>query len=575
MIISETIIINKPTGKYFKYYKNLGYDLTKDQIEIDINHLSLGSKYKIEAKCHYCGLVKKIDYNSYNKSTNNNRSHYCCKNCGKIKHKETYLEKYGVENPFQLEEVKEKIKKTNLERYGVDSYTKTNEYREKSKETSLNNWGFENPSQSTEIKNRKKNTFIINWGVDNFTKTDEYKEKSKETNLKKYGVSSYTKTDEYRERVINNNLEKYGYEYHMMTDEWKDKIKSINFKKYGSSPFINEDFRKINYKIANNDFYLKYLSNKSSLFRCDLNKKHNFEINTDNFFSRTKQNLPLCTVCNTIGDSQSIKEKELFKYIQSIYNGEMIQLYRDGLEIDIYLPELKLGFEFNGLYWHSDKFKDKNYHLNKSNYFKEKDIRIIHIWEDDWTYKTEIVKSQIKNWLLLTERKIYARNCKVVEIKDSGIVENFLNDNHIQGSVRSSLKLGLYYKDELVSLMTFDHFEGRKRMEDGGWNLSRFCSKLDTYIIGGASKLLKYFIKNYEVSRIISYADRSWSGGDLYNSLGFIKISESNPDYKYILDGNRLHKSRFRKSRTGITESNLNIYKIWDCGKIKFYYRKI
>ena len=565
MIISETIIINKPTGKYFKYYKDLGYDITKDHIEIDINHLSLGSKYKIEAKCHYCGLVKKIDYNSYNKSTNNNKLYYCCKNCGKIKHKEIYLEKYGVENPFQLESVKEKIKKTNLERYGVDSYTKTNEYKEKSKETCLNNWGVENPSQSIEIKNRKKNTSIRNWGVDSYTKTNEYKEKSKETCLQKYGVSSYTKTDEYREKVINNNLEKYGYNYHTMTDEWKDKIKSINLEKYGSSPFINEDFRKINYKIANNNFYLKYLSNKTSLFKCDLNKEHNFEINTDNFFSRTKQKIPLCTICNPIGDSQSIKEKEIYEYIQSIYTGEIIQSYRDLLEIDIYLPGLKLGFEFNGLYWHSNKFRHKNYHLDKLNYFKERGIRIIYIWEDDYLFKEDIIKSQIKNHLKLSNR-IWARNCEIREI-DNKISREFLDKNHIQGSYKQITKsFGLYYKDELISVITFDHFEGRKKMNDDEWNLSRFCNNLGISVIGGASKLLNFFIKEFKPSRIISYADKDWSEGALYDKLKFIKLYETKPDYKYIIGRKRYHKSNFKKNE----KSYKDCLKIYDCGKIKF-----
>jgi hypothetical protein len=200
----------------------------------------------------------------------------------------------------------------------------------------------------------------------------------------------------------------------------------------------------------------------------------------------------------------------------------------------------------------------------------------MHIWEDDWVFKKAIIRSQIKNWLSLNENKIFARKCQVKDISNSKIVTKFLNDNHIQGAVRSSLNLGLYLGDELVSVMVFDHFEGRKKMEKGGCNLSRFCNKLNTSVIGGASKLLKYFIKNYEVSRIISYADKDWSIGDLYKILNFQEINSSKPDYKYILDNKRIHKSRFRKSRldTNLSESQemkkLHIKKIWDCGKIKF-----
>lgn len=124
--------------------------------------------------------------------------------------------------------------------------------------------------------------------------------------------------------------------------------------------------------------------------------------------------------------------------------------------------------------------------------------------------------------------------------------------------------------------MTFDNYEGRKKMPIGNWNINRFCNKLNTYVVGGASKILKHFIKNYDVSRIISYADRDWSEGNLYKKLGFNKISESNPDYKYIYENKRIHKSRFRKSRlkTNLSErqemKKSQIQRVWDCGKIKW-----
>ena len=152
----------------------------------------------------------------------------------------------------------------------------------------------------------------------------------------------------------------------------------------------------------------------------------------------------------------------------------------------------------------------------------------------------------------------------------------FLDDNHIQGFVNSSVKIGLYHQDELVSIMTFDSFEGRKKMEDGSYNLSRFCNKLGYNVVGGASKLLSYFIKEYKVTRIVSYADKDWSIGNLYYTLGFNNILESKPDYKYIIDNKRVHKSRYKKSnlKTVLTESEQmklnNINKIYDCGKIKF-----
>ena len=359
----------------------------------------------------------------------------------------------------------------------------------------------------------------------------------------------------------------------MSIPEKRDEIKETWMEKYGvDNPMISEKLRK-DFIISKDVSYIKYIGSNYSLFNCKNN--HEFTIHIDNYHNRLRDNLPLCTVCYPIGNNSSIKEIELLKYIKSVYSGEIIGSYRDGLEIDIYLPELKIGFEFNGLFWHSEEWKQKNYHLEKTNYFKDKSIRIIHIWEDDWDYKQEIVKSQIKNWLGLAKTKIYARKCHIRVITD---VKCFLNENHIQGYVNSNLKLGLYYQEELVSIMTFDHFEGRKKMLHNEWNLNRFCTKLDHSIVGGASKLLSYFIQNYKPTRIISYADKDWSQGELYKMLGFDILSESNPDYKYIIENKRRNKQNFKKSNLkigdNISESEFmkksHIKKIWDCGKIKF-----
>jgi hypothetical protein len=515
----------------------------------------------------------------------------------KSKVKSNNLKKWGVEWTLQNKEIRQNIKETNLKKWGFTHNFMVPEIIEKRKLTYLKNWGVDNPSKSEEIKDRKIETLIKNWGVDNPLKSQEIKNKIKETNLKKWGVEYVLSNEEIRnkskktliykwgvdhnmkssiiiEKMKKNNLEKWGVEWTLQNDEIRHNIINTNLENIGIEHYSKyEEFRKNRMIISKDDNYIKYISNNISLFVC--NEGHSFEISSSNYFSIKRSNLPLCTICNPIGDSHSIKEKELFEYIQSIYSGKIIQSHRDGLEIDIYLPEVKLGFEFNGLYWHSSKFKEKKYHLDKTNYFKERGISIIHIWEDDWTFKKNIIKSHINNLLNLSER-IFARKCEVREVKDTKIVSKFLNENHIQGKVNSSLKIGLFFGDELVSLMTFDNFEGRKKMELGGWNINRFCNKIGFNVIGGASKLISFFIKNHYVKKIVSYADRDWSRGDLYYKLGFVNVGSNGPDYKYIVDFKRVHKSRYRKSRlkTDLTESKqmeLNgVDKIWDCGKIKF-----
>ncbi len=133
--------------------------------------------------------------------------------------------------------------------------------------------------------------------------------------------------------------------------------------------------------------------------------------------------------------------------------------------------------------------------------------------------------------------------------------------------------MGLFYNGELVSVMSFDKFEGRKKMDESEWNLNRFCNKLDHIVVGGASKLLSYFVNNWKPNRVISYADQDWSVGNMYIKLGFEIVSEGKPDYKYLINKKRIHKSKFRKSKLGLSESKemekRGVPKVWDCGKIK------
>ena len=205
---------------------------------------------------------------------------------------------------------------------------------------------------------------------------------------------------------------------------------------------------------------------------------------------------------------------------------------------------------------------------------------MIHIWEDDWEYKQDIVKSMVLNKLGKSE-KIFARKCQI-RVVENKIVREFLDQNHIQGFVGSKVKLGLYYNEELVSLMTFGNLRKSlgQKSKDGSYELLRFCNKLNTNVVGGASKLLNNFIREYDAKRIVSYADKDWSVGNLYEVLGFTNVGGNGPDYKYIVKGCRVHKSRYKKSKlnTNLTESQemtkREIYKIYDCGKIKFEIKK-
>lgn len=486
------------------------------------------------------------------------------------KRKSTNLNRYGAEHVTQVDDFKEKIKKTNFEKWGGFTY-QSDFLMNKAFQTNIERYGTTYSSSSDIVKDKVKRTNLERWGYEYPSMSPIVKDKIKRTNLERYGVENIMFLGNVVEELKVRFYNKWGVNSYFKTDEFK------NSNIY--NPVANELFRK-GLIISRHKNYINYIGDGISEFNCDLNKCHTFLISSIDFHNRERLGISLCTVCNPIGDSKSIKEKELYEFIESNYKGEIIQSYRDEMEIDIYLPDLGIGFEFNGLYWHSDKFKEKNYHLKKTKFFEERGIRIIHIWEDDWVYKGDIIKSQILNQLNLTSNKILARKCKIRNV-NRGEYRLFLENNHIQGFIKSEITIGLYYNDELVSLMIFDRFEGRKKMEDGGWNLSRFCTKLNTNVIGGASKLLNYFIKEFKPKRIISYADMDWSKGDLYYKLGFKMVNTLKPDYKYIINGSRINKQRFTKSKLekiGLditkTESELTkemgINKIYNVGQLKF-----
>ncbi len=286
-----------------------------------------------------------------------------------------------------------------------------------------------------------------------------------------------------------------------------------------------------------------------------------------------------CNKCTTSvsGIETEINDFILSKSIKTITSSMSIIKPN---QLDIYIPSHKIAIEFDGLYWHSELHKDKNYHLNKTELCEAKDIQLIHIFEDEWIYKKDIVKSRLNNILGLTENKIYARKCIIKEVSSKNS-KLFMDENHIQGYTNSSVKLGLYYNDELISLMLFSKPRLGVGVKHDGYELTRFCNKLNTNVIGGASKLLKYFINNYKPKQIISYADRRWSQGGLYERLGFNQISINKPNYSYIIGKTRKHRFGFRKDilikegyDSNKTEHEImlerRIYRIYDCGTITY-----
>jgi len=203
---------------------------------------------------------------------------------------------------------------------------------------------------------------------------------------------------------------------------------------------------------------------------------------------------------------RSAGELEVQAFVESFYDGEIKSSDRSilgGCEIDILLPELNVGFEFNGVYYHSEIFKERLFHYNKTTKAKEKGVDLYHIFEDDWKYKKDIWKSRIKSLMGLSERRLYARKCKTKEI-DVTTKNEFLNLAHLQKKDSSKYKYGLFFEDELVAVMTF------RENPKYGFELLRFACLKGTSIVGGFSKLLAAFRREH-AGGIVSYADLAYS----------------------------------------------------------------
>ena len=280
----------------------------------------------------------------------------------------------------------------------------------------------------------------------------------------------------------------------------------------------------------------------------------------------------------------SKEENTLYEYIKSIYDGNIIQSNRSilsGKELDIYLPDYKIAIEYNGLYSHQHRpsetkeclIKGKSYHLQKTLDCAKQGIHLLQFYSDEWLLKKDIVKSVIASKLNLNQ-KIFARKCEKIII-ETHQKNNFLNDNHMQGEDKSKIKLGLLYEDDLVCVMTFCKSRFNKNYK---WELSRFSNKMGINVIGGFSKLLKWFRKDYD-GNIVSYADRRYSNGNVYLKNGFENIRVNSPSYYYI-DKNcnkRYNRMMFQKKLIGAYDCTeyekareMGYNKIYDCGTICF-----
>lgn len=446
----------------------------------------------------------------------------CSMACRTKKISRTNREKYGADCVFQSKEIKDKIKETNLSMYGVDHYAKTAEYREKYTKTCMERFGTKTPLENAEIQ-----------------------AKQRKTNVDKYGGASPMQNEKVKQKAKDTCLSKFGTEYAMQNHCISEKTRQARIALFASTLPEDKQAAYLAFK-ANPKAYIDSLGYKPTMYEL-----YNQLGYAD--MSVVSDELIRYGLTDSVEHRYSVMELDVRDFLLSICPDiNIIMRDREVIkpkELDLYLPDFNIGIECNPTITHNSTSTlstmldghdpmPEEYHKQKSDLCRQQGVFLFHIFGYEWANKRSVVKSMLANLLGVTARKVYARDTyvDVVSYKEATA---FLNANHRQGYMTSKIRLGLRVKDtdELVSLMTFNKPRkgiGKKSNDVLEWELGRFCNALNTNVVGGASKLFKYFTTHYEYSKIVSFSDVAHTKGKLYDILGFTAVSESSPGYVWV-----------------------------------------
>lgn len=582
--------INTPKFSISSIGKCLPDDLKKELLE-RTQHLPINSNLSQR-------IFDIINPNSYNKCQNGNYRpfktfkdgyrKYCKNNCTCMRIDQS-IKISNHQNSISEEERKKRIQKqkeTSMKNYGTDHHMKNKDFLEKMKKDNLEKYGVEFLIENSEVQNKIKQSNLEKYGV-------EYPLQNKDILNKALEKSKEANGGEYLKKAREEYKRKTGYDSCFQDPKWQDKIKISRFNTTGSKSPIGNDstkksMRKKELDLYNVDHHTKrhwskelfeIMSNNSLL------EKEILACGSVEIFSK-KYNIHNTTVYRKLENSSITKVKSLVeKSIEDFLKELDISYIKNcrsiikNLELDFYIPSKKIAIEYDSFYYHNEEhpnISNKNYHELKTDKCEELGIQLIHIFQDEWFDRQDIVKSKIKNLLGLSVRGVGARKLTIKDI-DNSTASLFLDKYHLQGKTTgTSIDIGAYYDNELVAVMSF----GKHTKYD--YDLKRF-SVNDKNYPGVASKLIKYFIKKYNPSSIISFADRRWSKGKIYDTLGFTNLGNIGIDYSYIKNNKRYHKFNFRRSKLlklldiddkKQTEKELaklyGLLRIWDSGKIKF-----
>lgn len=412
--------------------------------------------------------------------------------------KQTCIEKYGVEYSSQAETVKDKVKATNLERFGTEYVFGSKEIQEQIRKTNMEKYGVEYCSQREDVKEKVIATCLERFGTEHPSQSDEIKFKMKETSVENYGVAYPSQNKAVKEKTKKTLQDRYGVSSPFQLPGIMEKSNATQMERYGVDHYWARDAKRITETGQPVNEWYALLPDPKPTYGAFL------------FSYKGQLEVPLAeleTIMSNYRNHKSTLEVLTEKVLGiSVYN-------RKPAEISVnYRPDFKLNetvyVNVDGLYWHSENQKDKNYHLNLRKEFEKNNLIMFQFREDEVFNKPNIVKSIVSNKLGKCSIKLMARKTTIKTVSQLE-AKVFLNENHLMGSVNAR-HIGLHDKeDKLVAILSY------KRRKNA-MNIERYCSLVNCSISGGFSKLISYLENNCltpEITEIHNWVDLRYGTG--------------------------------------------------------------
>lgn len=437
----------------------------------------------------------------------------------------TCLEKFGCKNPFQSKEVKQKIRETNKKKYNHEHPMQNSLVAASALATQIKTIA----ARGEEIIEQRKKTCLNNFGVENPQQNTAIK----------------TKTSQSFKEHVELNDDYYNLINTLRRDDFWDRMKEGKTLS-DLCEIFNLNYGSLTYRLLDDEFVEKYYS----------------------LYSFPTQQ----------------KQREVAEFISSLglKITENDRSIISPLEIDIYIPSLNIGIEFNGSVWHSEMKlgeKAKSKHKHKTNLCDQKNIRLIHIFEKHWEERKDQWKSYLRSALGKNTIKIPARKCELT----TNLGGQVIGDNHLQGFTVSKITFDLKYNDQIVGSLALG--QHHRTSDPNIIVLSRMAFANNTTVQGGASKMFAAALKwarEHGYKKIISWSDNTWTRGNIYLKLGFSLVDEYGPDYFYWDSKKDTYRSKQsqRKKATHCPENltehewaaQRGLFRIWDCGKKRWEY---